>query len=161
MFQRINAVILVLLSTITIYCQSENCDVINTSFQDGEELTFKVFYNWFVVFADVGEATMKVEKDNIYNKEAYHFYADGKSNSWWDNFFEVRDRYEAWVDPHTLRPYLFQRNIKEGTFKQHVSYVFNPEDTTAYSKYKVNNDKLKQDTLKITPCTYDVMSSLL
>ena len=144
-----------------LFAQSDNCKIAPKSFSSGEELTYTISYNWFVVFADVGEVVLSVNKSTIYGRDALHFSGKGKSNSWWDKFFEVRDTYETWVDPNTLRPIYFQRNIKEGTFRQHVSYVFDASDTIAYSKYRVNDDALKMDTLIIPTCTFDVMSGLL
>ena len=137
-----------------------DCHKTNQTFQPGEELSFIISYNWFVVFSEVGQVTMSIEEDKLFGHDAYHFVGEGRSYKWWDKFFKVRDRYETWVRQDNMRPLFFQRNNREGGFRQHESYTFK-EDSLSYRKSKVNDHSLKYDTLKITPCTYDVMSALL
>jgi hypothetical protein len=139
---------------------SKKCVQKNTAFQYGEEATYIISYNWFVLFSEVGHVTMKIEKDKIFGTDAIHLSAEGSSYSWWDKFFKVRDRYEVWVREDNLRPMFFQRNNREGEFRQHESYTFK-NDSVIYRKNKVNDRSLRYDTLKITPCTFDVMSALL
>ena len=143
------------------FAQSENCFVKNTSFQSGEKITYRISYNWFVVFAEVGDVVFSIEDGELNGKKAIHFVGNGRSNSWWDKFFEVRDKYEVYANPDNMRPLYFERNIKEGNFRQFVSYSIDPSDTIAHSKYRVNDDTLKLDTIEINSCTFDVMSSLL
>lgn len=136
------------------------CYKINNTFAVGEQISYIISYNWFVVFSEVGQVSMSIENDKIFGHDAYHFVGEGKSYSWWDRFFKVRDRYETWVRQDNLRPLFFQRNNHEGGFRQHESYTFD-NDTTIYRKNKVNDHPLKYDTLSIMPCTFDVMSALL
>ncbi|MBN1117039.1 MAG: DUF3108 domain-containing protein [Bacteroidales bacterium] len=140
--------------------KSEACYTTNNTFKEGEVLSYIVSYNWFVVFAEVGEVTLSIKKDRIFNQNAYHFVGEGRSFDWWDKFFKVRDRYEVWVRQDNLRPLFFQRNNREGNFRQHESYTFEG-DSLIYRKNKVNDRPLKYDTLHITPCAFDVMGALL
>jgi hypothetical protein len=45
-------------------------------------------------------------------------------------------------------------------FRQHENYVFEG-DSLVYRKNKIRDNAFTYDTIKITGCTYDVMSSLL
>ncbi len=137
-----------------------NCYKTNHTFKPGEELSFIISYNWFVIFSEVGQVTLTVEEDKLFGHDAYHFVGTGRSYNWWDKFFKVRDRYETWVRQDNMRPLFFQRNNREGGFRQHESYTFEG-DSLVYRKNKVNDHPLKYDTLKTTACTYDVMSALL
>jgi hypothetical protein len=139
---------------------TKKCIQKNTTFQYGEETSYIISYNWFVLYSEVGQVTFKIEKDKIFGTDAIHFYGEGSSYSWWDKFFKVRDRYEVWVKEDNLRPLFFQRNNREGDFRQHESYTFKG-DSLIYRKNKVNDRSLRYDTLKITPCTFDVMGALL
>lgn len=159
---RFQIVFFVLFLTFTmVRAQDDFCKVENTSFQAGEKIKYRISYNWFVVFAEVGDVTFSVSGDEYKGKPALRFVGDGRSNSWWDKFFEVRDVYTTIVNPTTLRPYFFERKVKEGGFRQYVNYAFDGSDTIAYSNYRVNDDSLKLDTISTNPCTFDVMSTLL
>lgn len=145
---------------ISAQTNNKKCTQKNFTFQYGEETSYIISYNWFVIFSEVGQVTFKIEKDKIFGTDAIHFFAEGTSYSWWDKFFKVRDRYEVWVREDNLRPLFFQRNNREGDFRQHESYSFSG-DSVIYRKNKVNDRSLRYDTLKITPCTFDVLSALL
>ncbi len=140
--------------------QEPSCYKKNHTFAAGEELSYIVSYNWFVVFSEVGHVTMNIENDKLFGHDVYHFVGVGKSYSWWDRFFKVRDRYETWVRQDNLRPLFFQRNNREGGYRQHEVYTFEG-DSVIYRKNKVNEQSLKFDTIQLKPCTYDVMSALL
>ena len=150
-----------LLFLVTAFTQDNTCSVENKSFQAGEKIRYRISYNWFVVFAEVGDVTFTVEDAEIDGKKALHFTGDGRSNSWWDTFFEVRDKYEVYVNPENLRPYYFERNIKEGNFTQFVNYNIHESDTLAFCKYRVKEGDWEYDTIGINSCTYDIMSTLL
>lgn len=132
----------------------------NNTFSVGEELTYIVSYNWFVVFSEVGQVNITIDEDKLFGHDVYHFAGVGKSYNWWDKFFKVRDRYETWVRQDNMRPLFFQRNNREGGYRQHEIYTYDG-DSIIYRKDKVNEQPLKFDTIPIKPCTFDVMSALL
>lgn len=136
------------------------CHVQNRTFFPGEKYSYIISYNWFIVFSEVGEVTFSIEEDEIFDQKAFHFVADGKTFNWWDKFFKVRDRYEVWVKQDNLRPLFFQRNTREGNWRQHESYTFK-EDSLIYRKTRVKDKPMRYDTLQINSCTWDIMSSLL
>jgi hypothetical protein len=155
-------IIILIFSSTAIYSQGKDklCTQKNITLQAGEKTTYIISYNWFVIFSEVGEVTFTLEKDKIFGVDALHFAGQGTSYSWWDNFFKVRDRYEVWIRDDNMRPLFFQRNNREGNYRQHESYTFKG-DSLIYRKNKVNDQSLKYDTLKITPCTFDVLSAIL
>lgn len=165
MYFRVYTIFLALLiNNICAFSRSPNindCINYNQTFLPGEELSYILSYNWFILYYDVAEVSLRIKKDSIFGKEAIYFGGMGSTFKWWDKFFQVRDKYEVWVNPENLRPYYFKRNIREGNYRQQVSYVFKDEDTLTYSKCKTNDNPLKEDTIQITPCTYDVMSAML
>ena len=146
--------------TQTHYAQDETCFIRNTAFKSGEEIKYTVSYNWFIFWTEVGEVTFTVSESKIFNKLCLHLLGTGKTYKNWDWVFKVRDRYESWVHPVTLKPYFFNRNVSEGGYKFNVRYLFNRKKGYAISTYKRNNKPEKKDTLGITNCTYDVISIL-
>ncbi|MBN2485615.1 MAG: DUF3108 domain-containing protein [Bacteroidales bacterium] len=161
-FSALNFVVWACFVSLSLHGQenSHTCGKKNNTFAYGEELTYIISYNWFVVFSEVGQVTFKIEKEKIFGTDAVHFYGIGSSFSWWDKFFKVRDRYEVWVREDNLRPLFFQRNNREGNFRQHESYTYSG-DSLIFRKNKINDKPLKYDTLKINACTWDVLSALL
>jgi hypothetical protein len=156
-----HVIVIALLISVTGQAQTnKSCKIVNTSFLAGEQTSYIISYNWFVIFSEVGTVSMNITSEKLFGFDTYHLSAEGKSYSWWDSFFKVRDKYETWVRQDNLRPLFFQRNTHEGDFRQHESYSFKG-DSVILRKSKVNEKGVRFDTMKIGPCTYDIMSSLL
>lgn len=127
------------------------CNLRNTSFAAGEQITFKVFYTVVGAYFGAGEATFNTKLERLNNKPVYHIVGDGKTYSFYDNFFKVRDKYETYIDTATLQPYRFIRNIDEGGYKKYEHVTFNKTTNTAVT----NNGVFK------TPeCVQDVLSAI-
>jgi hypothetical protein len=146
----IAALSLVLLS-FPLKAGDEFCGIRNTTFQAGEILTFKVFYNLAPVYVAAGEATFTINLEKLINKPVYHIVGDGKTYNFYDNFFKVRDKYETFIDTATLQPLKFIRNVYEGGYKKYENVTFNQTANTA-----VTNDGV----FKVPNCVQDVVSAI-
>jgi Protein of unknown function (DUF3108) len=51
------------------------CYMPNTTFQGGEELVYKIYYNWNFVWLAAGEVVCRVKEDS----KQYHINAQGKT----------------------------------------------------------------------------------
>lgn len=127
------------------------CSIRNEAFQAGETLTYKVFYTVIGAYFGAGEATFTCNLENFNNKPVYHVIGDGKTYSFYDKIFKVRDRYESYVDTQTLQPYKFIRNVYEGGYKKYESITFNKNTSTA-----ITNDGV----FKTPSCIQDVISAI-
>jgi len=143
-----------------IFAQSIDCNVENKAFKSGEKLTYIVSYNWFIVYTEVGEALFTVEEKTINEKPLFKLAGYGATYRSWDWFFRVRDKYECFVDPVSMEPVLFNRHVREGSFRLNIRYRFDHSENKVYSKYKANEGSLQLDTILIEPCSYDVISTL-
>ncbi|MDR3180437.1 MAG: DUF3108 domain-containing protein [Prevotellaceae bacterium] len=127
------------------------------SFKSGERLTLIAAYHWGLVDADVGEAIMTVEEESF--RDTHYFYARAyaKTYRFWDNFFEVRDVYEARFFTHDLRPIYFYRDIREGGYRIRNTFFFNSDYSINMSVQKY--DRPPRDTImQGHSCTYDFIS---
>ncbi len=127
------------------------CGIKNYAFQDGEVVTMKVFYSALGAYIGAGEATFSTSIERYNGKPVYHCVGEGKSYSFFDGFFKVRDRYESYIDTATMLPYKFIRNVDEGGYKKYNNVTFNQNAATATSTngvYKVSN------------CIQDVVSAV-
>lgn len=131
--------------------QNEFCGIRNTAFKAGEVVTMRVFYSTLGAYIGAGEATFTTRLERFNGKPVYHLVGEGKSYSFFDNFFKVRDRYESFVDTATLLPYKFIRNVDEGGYKIYNNVSFNQTTHTATSTNGV---------FKISNCIQDVVSAM-
>src|SRR3981081_2724999 len=95
------------------------CGIRNSAFKADEVVTMKVYYSAMGAYIGAGEATFTTTLERFNGKTVYHCVGEGKSYSFFDNFFKVRDRYESYIDTANLVPYKFIRNIDEGGYKKY------------------------------------------
>lgn len=141
---------LMLLSCCILNAGDEFCGIQNTAFKAGESSTYTVYYT-LGVFIAAGEANFNVSLEQFNNKPVYHITGTGKTYSFYDSFFRVRDKYESFVDTATLQPMKFLRNIDEGGYKKYENVTFNRETNTAITNKGV---------YKTPDCIQDVVSAI-
>ena len=127
------------------------CYLKNTAFQSGETITFRVYYTLAGVYIAAGEATFTCATEQLNGKPVFHVTGDGKTYSFYDNFFRVRDKYESFIDTATLQPMKFIRNVAEGTYRKYENVSFNKTAQTAITNKGV---------FKTPGCIQDVVSSM-
>lgn len=138
-------------STTALSAGDDFCGIRNTAFQNGESITFTVFYSVVGIYVNAGSVNFTATVERLNNKPVYHIVGDGKSNSSYDWIFKVRDRYESWIDTSNLQPIKFIRNVNEGGYKKYQSVTFNQKTNTA-----ISNDGV----YKVPNCIQDVLSSV-
>ena len=127
------------------------CGIKNKAFTDGEVVNMTIYYNTMGAFIGAGEATFTTALERLNGKPVYHVIGLGKSFSFFDNFFKVRDRYESYIDTATLQPYRFVRDVNEGGHKIYNLVNFNHTANTATSTNGI---------YKVSDCMQDVMSAV-
>lgn len=130
---------------------ADSCGIKNTAFQAGEKVTFKVFYAVAGIYVDAGTATFTNTLETLNNKPVYHIVGEGHTNSSYDIFYKVRDKYETYIDTTTLQALKFVRNVNEGGYKKYQNVTFNKTANTA-----VTNDGV----FNVPACVQDVVSSV-
>lgn len=127
------------------------CAIRNTTFKNGESVSFVVYYSTLGAYIGAGDAVFKTSIESFAGRPVYHVVGEGKTYSFFDHFFRVRDRYESYFDTATLLPYKFIRNIDEGGYKKYNNVSFNHRTNTATSTNGV---------FRITDCIQDVVSAI-
>jgi hypothetical protein len=137
--------------TTSFFDQPEEfCNGRNTAFKDGETVTMRVYYSTLGMFIGAGDATFTTTLERFNGKPVYHCVGDGKTFSFFDNFFKVRDRYETYIDTATMLPVKFVRNVSEGGYKAYNNVTFNRSAKTATTTKGV---------FEVTDCIQDVVSA--
>ncbi len=128
----------------------------NQSIKPGERLVFAGSYNMSGLMTQLAQVTMSTESINTSKNNYLHLSCELATYSKWDSFFKIRDVYESYVNPQTLKPSLYKRSIDEGGWTKKEKYVF--KGTTVNSTAKKKNTPETQKTFTIGGTTQDVIS---
>lgn len=131
-----------------------------SAFKSGEQLTYAMSYSLLFMWTDVGEVVFTAQDVDFHGNPAVHFKAEGKTYSFYDKFFKVRDLYESWVEPKSLRPIYFNREVDEGGYTINNIYTFDWSTDRLFAYIKRKNHPEEIDTLQILPCSIDIVSIL-
>lgn len=117
------------------------------AFGVGERLVFDVNFG----FITAGYAEMIIPKlDTVMGNTTYQVQFNVRSTPTFDMFFEVRDRYETYLDTAGIYPWRFEQHIKEGKFKR---------DYSAYFDQKNHVARTQDGEFSIPPYVHDIMSA--
>ncbi|MCY0967646.1 DUF3108 domain-containing protein [Chryseobacterium wangxinyae] len=105
-----------------------------TNINDGESLTLRIHYG----FLTAGSANLTAKKTNY--KGVPHLYVKGTgyTSGAVKAFFKVEDLYESYINMQTELPSYYVRNVKEGSYTQHLQTVFNHSNHTLILTDKKN-----------------------
>ncbi|RFZ81788.1 DUF3108 domain-containing protein [Mucilaginibacter terrenus] len=115
---------LLLLFFTRSYCQ-EVAKTDEVAFQPGEQITYKLKYGFFTA----AEAVIKVANSaqKFEGKPALHIFANANTAGTFNLLFKVRNKYETFIDPHTLLPYYYSEERKEASYKHSDKVTFDHE----------------------------------
>jgi hypothetical protein len=129
----------------------EFCGVHNTTTQNGEQLTYYVYYNVAGIYVNAGTALFTNTIERLNGKTVFHVVAEGKTNPSYDWIYSVRDRYETFIDTGSMQPLKFIRNISEGGYKKYENISFSRVANTAVTN---------EGVFKVPSCIQDVISAV-
>ena len=121
------SIILLFLSTLVINAQ-------NTAIGTNEKLTYTASYNMSGILTDIAQVTMQTSSIKTSKATLLRLKCNAATYSKWDNFFKIRDLYESYVNPKTLTPYLYNRDINEGGYFKAMKYTFSHKNKTVNKK---------------------------
>lgn len=130
------------------------CSIANNAFRPGEEITYKLYYNWNFVWIAAGEVTFRVKDQG----NQYLLSADGRTYKSYEWFYKVRDRYDTYVDKETLLPVVSIRDVREGKYRLYDKITFDRNRNKAISLRGKSRDQAKQTEYDIDNCMHDILS---
>ncbi len=132
----------------------EPCSIENDAFKAGEEIVYKIYYNWNFVWISAGEVTFKV-----YDRgDVFHIAARGRTYSSYEWFFKVRDNYDSYVSKENLLPRVSIRDVHEGNYKRYDKVTFNQNANTAVSLRGKTKEDAEPEAFSVDGCMHDVLS---
>ncbi|RLJ68654.1 uncharacterized protein DUF3108 [Lacinutrix venerupis] len=138
----------------------------NNAFQANEKLTFTAGYNMSGLMTDFAEVTMETSSVKTKSSTLLRLKCKATTYTKWDNFFKIRDLYESYVNPKTLTPYLFKRDIDEGGHYKFVKYNFNHKNNTVKSLIRQKSKNFesgfwdRNNTVRINGNTKDIVTTI-
>lgn len=117
------------------------------AFGVGEKLLFNV--NYGIITAGYAEMSIP-QMENVLGNPTYKVQFTVRSTPTFDFFFEVRDRYETYLDSAGIFPWRFEQHIKEGKFSRDYTAVFDQKN------HKAKSGDQEYD---IPPQVHDIMSA--
>ncbi len=146
--------ILFLICSLLIFCSftKENTVGIPT----GEKLVYVGSYNMSGLMTQLAQVTLSTETVTTSKNTFLHLNCELSTYAKWDKFFKIRDLYESYVDPETLKPSLYKRSIDEGGYTKKEKYLFKGNSVTSTVKKRTKPETTK--TFTIGNSTQDVVS---
>lgn len=131
----------------------------NTAIGTNEKLTFSASYNMSGLLTEIAQITMETSPVKTSNATLLKLKCSAATYSSFDNYFKIRDLYESYVSPTTLRPFLYKRDINEGSYYKFEQYKFNYKSNTVSSTMKKRKSE-KNTTVKMGSNTRDIVSTI-
>jgi hypothetical protein len=156
---KIKATLLFILAWVQISVFAQ-CHIDSKAFASGEVITYKAYYNWGFIWLHAGEVEFKVMPVKYEGRDLLHLYAFGTSFKSYDWIFKIREKYQAYIDPETLTPFWYERDVTEGSYTAFENYTFDYGNNLINTYVQKRKNPGVTGTLPLTPCLFDVMSAV-
>ncbi len=127
--------------------------------KSGEKLVYAASYNMGGLMTQLAQVTLSTSTISTSKNSYLHLSCQAETFSKWDSFFKIRDLYESFVNPATLKPSMYKRDIFEGGYTKTEKYIFKTGGIVS-STVKKRNRRETAKTFKVGPSTQDVVSIL-
>lgn len=145
--------LLMLLFSLTINAQ-------NNTIGTNEKLVYTASYNMSGILTDLAQVTMETDAVKTSKATLLRLKCTAFTYSKWDSFFKIRDLYESYVSPRTLKPYLHNRDINEGGYYKNLKYTFSHKTKTVKTVQTKKSGWVQKKTVSIGSDTKDIISTL-
>jgi len=123
-----------------------------------EKLVYAASYKMSGLMTQLAQVSMETETVKTSKKTYLHLSLEAMTFSKWDSFFKIRDLYESYVEPTTLKPSLYKRSIYEGGYTKTEKYVYKGDGRTIVCTTKKKNRPETTKTITVGNSSQDVMS---
>ena len=136
----------------------------NNTISSSEKLVYTASYNMSGILTNIAQVKMETSEVKTSKSTLLRLKCTAATYKKWDNFFKIRDLYESYVNPKTLTPYLYKRDISEGGYYKFMQYKYSHKSQTVQS---VRKKKRRDGTIwevkknvKIGPSAKDLVTTL-
>lgn len=136
----------------------------NKTIAVGEKLVYSASYNMSGLLTDIAQVKMETSEVKTSKSTLMRLKCTATTYKDWDGFFKIRDLYESYVNPKTLTPYLYKRDISEGGYNKFMQYKYNHKAKLVKSlkrkKRKNGTNWDENKDVKIKASTKDIVATL-
>jgi len=137
-----------------ITSSGEHSEMSKITFEAGEEIVYKLYYNWNFIWLSAGEVTFCVEDDG----DRFHLSAKGRTYKSYEWFFKVDDTYDTYIDKTSLLPETAIRDVREGGYTLYDKVTFDQDNHKAVSLRGKSKDKTIRREYDIEAQMHDILS---
>lgn len=150
---------LIKISTTPVCAQ---CTTENNAFLAGEDLSYKLYFNWKFIWVTVGTANMSIANTTYQDKDAYRCHLITKGNKMADRLFVLRDTLVSIVD-HEIVPYYYRKGALEGDryTVDEAWYSYPDGKNHIKQRFKTHKGEIRENAQKSSVCVYDMLSMML
>jgi len=128
--------------------------------KSGEKLVYAASYNMAGLMTQLAQVSLETNTVKTTKSSYLHLSCLAVTFSKWDSFFKIRDLYESYVNPVTLKPSMYKRDISEGGYTKKEKYTFTAGGRTVNSVVQKQKRPERKRTFTVGPNTQDVVSML-
>ena len=132
------------------------CEINNWAWTGGEEINYKIYYNWKFVWLPAGEVIFKI----IDEGDQYHLKVRGRTYDSYEWFFKVRDSYDTYIDKKTLLPTMAIRDVHEGDYNLYEKMIFDQNGRKLTTYRGTTSSKTEKSVFGLPGCMHDLLSIL-
>lgn len=154
-----NKIVFLFVISNAIYAQ-------NNTFSSAEKLIYIASYNMSGIMNDFAQLTLETKKVKTKSSTLLHLKCKATSYKKWDNFLKIRNLHESYVNPKTITPYLYKKEIEENDFYKFVKYKYNHKTkaVNVFLRSKSRNFDSgywdRNTEISIDPKTKDIVATL-
>lgn len=154
---KIYILLLIAFSTVTTGAQ-QKLDLSHIPPQ--ESLSYDIFYHWGALWKRAGEGTFILKPDTFDNKPSYKIALYGRTLSFVETLFPVRDTLLAYASKDGFVPMYYTKRINEGGYKATdiIKYSYDKGTTTARVREIGNRGGIEDTTLHRETPLYDMLT---
>ena len=141
---------------------SAQCRTTNNAFIPGENLSYKLYFNWKFIWFTVGTANMNIQEQSYNGEDSYCCHLMTKGNHLADRFFVLRDTLTSIVSKE-LTPLYYNKSALEGeryTVDQ-AWYHYSDEEVHIKQRFRTHRGEIKENEGIYAECVYDMLSMML
>ena len=141
---------------------SAQCTAENNAFSAGEDLSYKLYFNWKFIWVTVGTANMSIKNTSYQGQEAYRCHLITKGNKMADKLFVLRDTLVSIVNDE-LVPFYYRKGALEGDryTVDEAWYSYPDGKNHIKQRFKTHKDEIRLNDQKSNVCVYDMLSMML
>jgi len=128
--------------------------------KENERLTFAASYNMSGLMTQLAQVTMETKTATTSRSAFLHLKIQASTFSQWDSYFRIRDVFESYVNPKTLVPSLYRRDVNEGGYTKIERYVYSADGRTVNATVSRKNAPEQTRSFTKKPSSVDIVAAI-